>query len=131
MQNITRHILPLLLMLLFCAPTLLLAQRFGGGDGSGSDHGCTIIMVGLDDPEPAIDLVLHPVPVREFLRVQLSDAGQATTLEVHDLAGRRLLSRAVAAEPEHVIDVRNWTAGMYHLVIRGDEFRIVRKFIVR
>jgi len=85
-------------------------------------------------PSRSIFATVTPNPVRERLQVgfAMTRAGQVA-VEVFDVAGRRVVSRSIAAAAGHrveTVDVTWLAAGEYFLRLRSIEGDTVRKFAV-
>lgn len=69
----------------------------------------------LSEPKTA-SVRLYPVPSKEFVQVQLENAGSMQSIEVYDMQGRLLSTRSNEGGLSTVsLDVRNLESGMYKL----------------
>jgi plastocyanin len=108
------------------------------GNGTCVDSICLAVVVdtvvGIQNPAALGYLEVFPIPAREFVKVRLVNPTLgAVTMEVFDLAGRKLIGNTLnkdARELEAVLDLSTLSSGMYVLTVRDGQGQQSRRIIV-
>jgi hypothetical protein len=82
---------------------------------------------------PSVRIFPNPVAQDDFLRVALDQAVNGLTMEVYDLRGQLLLRRPMQSDRERqyfMLPLRQLSAGMYLLRLRGEGWESAHKFMV-
>ena len=90
------------------------------------DYGCT----GLSDPfdfiatgvpgYPSSDLQIFPNPVKDFLQLQV-DFPFTGQIAIYDLSGKIMLSENFENQKDLILDVSDYTPGVYFLRMNGEK----------
>ena len=78
---------------------------------------------------PQLDASLYPNPTYNTVRLQTSELSGKMTLELYDLAGRKLLTQSVAAHME--VDISDVDSGIYVYKLTAGAGRATGKLVVK
>lgn len=82
--------------------------------------------------ENEIDLIgvnVYPNPATEFVKIEFTDDVTEGMLCVTNVAGQKLISRSIISQQE-VIDVQNFSSGIYFVTLQRSDGVITKKIIV-
>lgn len=104
------------------------------GDGNTITSAATSVSVGFEGAAAAIGPYPNPTRTTAHLNLTAQQA-QPVTVEVYDVLGQRVYREqcqlGARAPTPFAIDVASWSSGVYVLRVRGREFTITRKLVVR
>lgn len=100
------------------------------------DNGCVVVeelvITGLEEAEFTSGLYLYPNPVRTDLTILVDGLQDSkATCEVYDQTGRMVHQQTFAAfmGSRVQIDTNSWGAGLYQVVVRGQERQLIATFV--
>jgi N-acetylneuraminic acid mutarotase len=85
-------------------------------------------ITGNDDYKENNDIILFPNPSENELNVQVSGGLGITRLIIRDLGGQELLTQTIT-DNKAILDISNFTKGIYFVELSNKEFLKVRKII--
>jgi hypothetical protein len=99
-----------------------------GGDGTqnGVANWSTL---GVDSFEKEGDFKLFPNPSNSVVNIALQSANANGTLQVFDMLGKQIFTKAITSNEVSQIDVNNWDSGLYLIKISSDQGEETKRFI--
>jgi hypothetical protein len=110
--------------------------RLGGGlSGNGNNTGLNGGVTAIDDLNNVKSLQIFPNPATDFVKIQWT----STTAKTYQIAVRSITGATVLMENwtaqngdnQQVIDVQNWSTGVYTLQMTNGNERVMRKIVKR
>jgi hypothetical protein len=110
--------------------------RLGGGlGGNGNNNGLNGGVTAVDDLNNMKSLQVFPNPTTDFVKIQWT----STTAKTYQIVVRNITGASVLMETwttqngdnQQVIDVQNWSTGVYTLQMTSGNERVVRKIVKR
>ncbi|MDR1346547.1 MAG: T9SS type A sorting domain-containing protein, partial [Bacteroidales bacterium] len=99
-----------------------------GSDTTSSADTCIEVRttVGINDISLASGVKLYPNPASDQLTIEMES--RFNTVEVINTLGQ-VVYRADLIDKKKVIDVTDYSAGMYYVKLQGDAGMVTRKFV--
>ncbi len=93
------------------------------------------LISGIEDIQSKInDYRLYPNPSNQFVNIEVDlNKASESTIQVFDQTSRLIYTKNknLSKDANQItLDVSNFASGLYHIVIQGNEFRIVDRFII-
>jgi hypothetical protein len=85
------------------------------------------------EPEPDFNLTIFPNPVSEILNVEIENNSENLIISIYNMSGQIVFENSVSGNDgiyNLEIDVRNLSAGIYHLRAAGNSGIINRKIVI-
>jgi photosystem II stability/assembly factor-like uncharacterized protein len=80
-------------------------------------------VVSVDEPATHLNWKIYPNPVSDRLNVENLSAGNDFWMTVWNVAGQPLARRRVGPGATEILEVGDWAAGVYYVVLENDEKR--------
>jgi hypothetical protein len=80
------------------------------------------------------DIRLYPIPAKDHLTVEWTDASyQMSSVEAYDVLGKKVSNlKIIKTSPHNIsLDINNLENGIYFLILKGADFSVIRKCIIR
>ena len=105
-------------------------------DGNGSNSGNVVVYDQggfLNTPDLSIKntSIIYPNPTHDYVYISLNNDITASSINIYDVSGRLVLTKAITAPSPFKLNVSNLKAGTYLLTVNSTTHRVSQKIIIQ